>query len=103
MAASDRRDSLGRRMGFEMPRPAPPFVPNAVPACTGADIRLFFPDPHENTSEARRICSNCPALAECDEYAMTHFPQGIWAGKSARDRALDRKRAYRENSKARAV
>jgi WhiB family transcriptional regulator, redox-sensing transcriptional regulator len=69
--------------------------------CRGYPSELFFPDdergPRRRLREerARRICLDCPVIAECLRHALTvQEPAGIWGGKTARERAaLLRRRA----------
>lgn len=50
--------------------------------CLGADPEAFFPT-SGLTSElqaAKRICSACPIIDECAEWAIRHEPDGLWGG-----------------------
>jgi len=65
--------------------------------CVGqasADYDPFFPVKSERiTVGARRVCSACPVIGECLEYALATKPDGVWGGMSAKEReALARRR-----------
>lgn len=52
---------------------------------------IFFPSPGDTQSlrEAKRICSECPVMLDCLEYAFANKERyGIWGGKSTRERLL---------------
>jgi WhiB family redox-sensing transcriptional regulator len=58
-------------------------------ACRGEPLELFFPRLDVVPDEARRICTTCPAVTACLEYALApHVPPiiGVWAGLSASER-----------------
>ncbi len=68
-------------------------------ACKGLDAAIFFPDePGESeTHMAKAVCSCCPVVVACLEYALTHRElDGIWGGHSE----LDRRRVVRERRRA---
>lgn len=63
-------------------------------ACTGTDPALWFgPEDEEPVATAERerkaaeICTPCPILARCRNWALT-FPvhEGVWGGLSEADR-----------------
>jgi WhiB family redox-sensing transcriptional regulator len=57
-------------------------------ACKGLTA-LFFPEPGENTDQARAICAECPVAVECLEYAETQNERfGVWGGRSPRARNI---------------
>lgn len=64
-------------------------------ACAGVDPEAFFPDKCGESHLARRICTNCPVVAECLEWALEHYEMGIWGGTSFKERAEIRKRRRR--------
>jgi WhiB family transcriptional regulator, redox-sensing transcriptional regulator len=35
---------------------------------------------------AKQVCSTCPSLMPCLEYAYSHNEQGIWGGKTEEER-----------------
>lgn len=56
-------------------------------ACTTTDPEVFFPDKGESSRAAKRVCSGCPVIAECREWALdTGQEFGVWGGLSATDR-----------------
>ncbi|MDF3310658.1 WhiB family transcriptional regulator [Rhodococcus sp. T2V] len=61
--------------------------------CRDADSELFF-EPRTELIEghAKRICSGCPVLAECRQYAVdASEPHGIWGGLTPRERDIARR------------
>jgi WhiB family redox-sensing transcriptional regulator len=42
------------------------------------------------TKVARQICSECPVIEECREYAYDNEPHGTWAGETAEERVARR-------------
>ena len=73
-------------------------------SCVGINTDLFF---MENPAEAalvgptiRRMCAECPILAECREYAIWHERQGFWGGLTARERDLIRAKSRRASRAA---
>lgn len=64
------------------------------PALTGdepcrEDPEAFFPLTPGHGKEATRaieMCQNCPILEGCLAYALTHAVNGIWGGKTERQR-----------------
>ena len=60
-------------------------------ACSGYPNTLFFPasdNPDEPViARAKAICSFCPVIDDCLEYALeTNQRSGIWGGTSERER-----------------
>lgn len=72
-------------------------------ACRGEDEVLFFtPEaerPHERDireRKAKAICSQCPVLTECLDYALSRPEKyGFWGGLDERQRAAERRRIQR--------
>jgi WhiB family redox-sensing transcriptional regulator len=65
-------------------------------ACKG-QTELFYPRQGDNSSfaKAAQICSTCPVLIECDEYAMTNYERfGIWAGMNEKKRRVARRMSH---------
>lgn len=63
--------------------------------CVQVDPDLFFPEVGEYTKAkaAKRVCTNCPVIAECLEYALRHGETfGVWGGTAA----VERRRMIRE-------
>lgn len=57
-------------------------------ACAGMDTELWFcDDSGESYRYARAVCRNCPVRNDCLEWALdTRTGQGMWGGKSPRER-----------------
>jgi len=63
-------------------------------SCRGMDSATFFhPDGERNPSRARRtarakeVCSRCPVIEPCREFALrTREPFGVWGGLAESDR-----------------
>jgi hypothetical protein len=50
---------------------------------------IFFPrveDPFYYTSLAKKVCSGCPLLQKCRDYAIHTQVHGIWGGTTRRER-----------------
>lgn len=57
--------------------------------CTDLDPDLFFTP--ETVDEAKAVCANCPAREACLRQAVNDGEEyGVWGGRSAIERALDR-------------
>jgi WhiB family redox-sensing transcriptional regulator len=63
-------------------------------SCRNMPTELFFPEDgarrHRSATEqrAKRICRDCPVVAECREHAFAiGEPFGIWGATTALDRA----------------
>lgn len=75
--------------------------------CNQVDPELFFPSRDDegymaeyNPVVAKRICSVCPVINECLEYALENNEQwGIWGGKSY----VQRKEMHRQRGTLRQV
>lgn len=61
-----------------------PWMDSAV--CAQTDPEVFFPEQGGTAAAARRICSACPVVEDCLQYAVEHNEQGIWGGTSAKTR-----------------
>jgi WhiB family redox-sensing transcriptional regulator len=65
-------------------------------SCRGMDSAVFFhPDGERNPSRARRtaqakeVCSRCPVIEECREFALrTREPFGVWGGLAEAERRV---------------
>lgn len=68
-------------------------------SCNGLDTDAFFPEyggkSPRDVARALRICSHCPVLAECRQYALNAEPRvwGIWGGTTDGQRARIRRQA----------
>lgn len=65
-------------------------------ACLDHHPDLWFSEMGNAAIRAREICASCPAIALCLQWAMeTNEPDGIWGGRSVKERAnLRRVAAY---------
>jgi WhiB family redox-sensing transcriptional regulator len=55
--------------------------------CIGTDPELFFPKAGKRSEEAQEVCSRCPVMSQCLEYALSHNDRyGVWGGLSEADR-----------------
>jgi len=70
-----------------------PLAWTADAACDGRS-ELFFAPAGERPearvvreSQARAICSACPVLRDCREWAREHREYGFWGGESEEERA----------------
>lgn len=63
-------------------------------ACLGSEPDLFFPVGSggmalREVASAKAICSECPVLAECRDYALgSRQPFGVWGGLDEEERRL---------------
>jgi len=61
-------------------------------ACKGKPSDWWFPPKgmtsqvRENIAEARRICGECPVSEECLDHSLHWEVEGVWGGKSSRER-----------------
>jgi WhiB family redox-sensing transcriptional regulator len=61
-------------------------------SCRGVDPDVFHPGKGGTTAIAKAFCAACPVCAECLEHALVqNEPQGVWGGKSERERRKLRK------------
>ena len=77
-------------------------VPWEAAACKGVWTPLFYPDQGQSEiiPELRRICSECPILEECREYAIPNESHGFWGGLTMIERARLRRRMRRSKRAA---
>jgi len=57
--------------------------------CEQIGEMIFFPrveDPFYYTSLAKEMCSRCPLLEKCRDYAIHTLVDGIWGGMTRRER-----------------
>lgn len=81
-------------------------------ACRGTDVNLFFAPDGERTPtreqrerKARKVCTTCPVLADCRQWALgiddagrvvgRGERHGFWAAMSEDERAAERRRLMR--------
>lgn len=63
--------------------------------CAEVDPDLFFPEKGGSTKLAKQLCSSCPVLETCLDYANTNrINEGIWGGKSSKERSTARRSDY---------
>lgn len=56
-------------------------------ACLGQDTEVFFPENEDQAAAARAVCAVCPVRLECLEWAIAaRQDEGIWGGKTGRER-----------------
>lgn len=64
-------------------------------SCSPDDTATFFPeggDFYKGTREAKQICSGCPLLEDCLNFAIANKEEwGIWGGATAQERLHLRK------------
>jgi WhiB family redox-sensing transcriptional regulator len=71
----------GSIAGWDVPR----FTERAL--CAETDPEEWFPEQGGSTAAAKAVCRQCPALAECRVWALSHDEKfGVWAGLSERQR-----------------
>lgn len=60
------------------------------PNCASADPESFFPEKNKpdikQIAMARKVCSTCPYIKECREWAIDHHEVGVWGGTTEMDR-----------------
>ena len=62
--------------------------------CTGTNPDAFFTEDggtYRDILLLRRICSNCPAVHECLDYALRHEVMGYWGNTNEYQRSKLRK------------
>lgn len=72
---------------------APPYPAfDGSQLCTQADPEIFHPARSERALDAKAVCTGCPWLEECREWAIWHDVEGIWGGTSHQWRQRQRQR-----------
>jgi WhiB family transcriptional regulator, redox-sensing transcriptional regulator len=67
-----------------------PWVEDA--ACIGVPVNVFFPEVGYSADIARAICSSCPVMMECRDYAVFHEIRfGIYGNTTPKERAKMRR------------
>ena len=64
-----------------------PWVHGAL--CTQVDPEMFYPNKHDRgvAYDAKRVCQQCPVIAECLEYALARNEEhGVWGGTTRKER-----------------
>ena len=55
--------------------------------CAQTDMEAFFPENHESTEDAKRICNACEVQQQCLAYAvLNNLRKGFLGGLSERER-----------------
>lgn len=59
-------------------------------ACSPEDTAIFFPEGnniYKATKEAKQLCSGCPIINDCLDFAITNKEEwGIWGGATTKER-----------------
>jgi WhiB family redox-sensing transcriptional regulator len=51
------------------------------------DAKIFFPEPGNNASQAKRMCTKCPVRLKCLEWSLvTRQMYGVWGGVAEKKR-----------------
>lgn len=67
--------------------------------CFGEDPEIFMPEGKDwlkITRQAKAICSRCPLVETCMEYAIKNDEWGIWGGTTMKERIYLRKHPSRK-------
>jgi len=68
----------------------PTFLGDLVPVCSQTDPEIFFPElgrgATPETRLAKAICSECPVVVKCLQFALDNGELGIWGGTTNDDR-----------------
>lgn len=84
----------GRRIGLPVPSTflmPGPWVDDA--ACAEATGVNFFSEAPTEIARAKGVCSKCPVVTECGEFALANGERfGVWGGFSERERTKLRRR-----------
>lgn len=64
----------------------------ALAACRGRDLALFYPEPGESPRAGKRICAACPVRRPCLVAGMPER-SGIWGGLTRNERSALRRKA----------
>ncbi len=69
------------------------FFSHAACAQPGVDPAIFTRDEDDQqaVTAARAVCSSCPVRLPCRRYAYAVNPDGVYAGETQTERALNRK------------
>lgn len=54
--------------------------------CAEIGSDAFFPEKGEHSSDAKRICRECPLLDPCRDYAIDNPQYGVWGATTERER-----------------
>jgi WhiB family redox-sensing transcriptional regulator len=71
-------------------------------ACAGEDLNMFFPDtPNNRAVAAKAVCKTCSVVAECLQFALENYEQGVWGGTTDNQRRHLRRSLGIERQKVR--
>ncbi len=64
--------------------------------CTEIGTEVFFPSIDEpvksfNLDQAKGVCTGCPSIEPCFQYALQHNVVGVWGGTTYAERNRMRK------------
>lgn len=68
-------------------------------ACVDSDPDIFMPEGKNHiqiTRQAKGVCSTCPLLENCLDYATRNNEWGIWGGTTMKERLYLRRHPYRK-------
>lgn len=75
-------------------------------ACADADPDIFMPEGKDHiqvTRQAKAVCSTCPLVVTCLDYATRNNEWGIWGGATMKERLYLRRYPHRKNEYLRAL
>lgn len=55
-------------------------------SCTGSKPEIFHSDHPARVAAARRVCASCPIVADCLQWAVDNFEEGVWGGTTKQER-----------------
>ena len=58
----------------------------------GLDPDWFFSDDHKMQIAVTAVCSGCPLLNDCADYALHHNVEGVWGGMTERSLTANRRK-----------
>jgi predicted RecB family nuclease len=56
--------------------------------CAGMPVNLFFNESKTAVAKAKEICSTCPIMNQCAEWAASNAEDGIFGGLTAKERKV---------------
>ena len=60
--------------------------------CQGMDTETFFTMSNKGIIDAKRVCTACPVVDQCLDWALRHEFWGVWGGMSSNERRYERRR-----------
>lgn len=65
----------------------PPAAVTEQALCAWTDPETFFPEKGRSPAPAKDICTACPVIDDCLDWALTNKePYGVWGGLTAQER-----------------